>query len=71
MVSSTTKNTKKRKKEEEKKKNKRRSKRRKLGKLFLPDLEIQMRGGHEQQPQIAWETVVNDVKKLDVTVESG
>ena len=63
MVSSTTKNTK---EEEEKKKKKRRSKRRKLRKLFLPDLEIQMRGGHEQQSQIAWETVVNDVKKLDV-----
>ena len=43
-----------------KKKKKRRSKRRKLWKLFLPDLDTQMRGGHEQQPQIAWETVVND-----------
>ena len=47
--------------EEETKKKKRRSKRRKLGKLFLPDLETQMLGGHEQHPQIAWETVVNDV----------
>ena len=42
---------------------KRRSKTRKLGKLFLPDLETQMRSEHEQQTQIAWETVVNGVEK--------
>ena len=54
---------------EETKKKKRRSKRRKLRKLFLPDLETQMRGGHEQQPQIAWETVVNDVKKLVIWLD--
>ena len=54
-----------------KKKKKRRIKRRKLGKLFLPDLETQMRGGHEQQPQIAWETVVNDVKKLVIWLDLG
>ena len=65
MVSSTTKNTKK------KKKKKRRSNRRKLRKLFLPDLETQMRGGLEQQPQIAWETVVNDVKKLVIWLDLG
>ena len=30
-----------------------------------------MRGGHEQQPQIAWETVVNDVKKLVIWLDLG
>ena len=30
-----------------------------------------MRGGHEQQPQIAWETVVNDVKKLVIWFDLG
>ena len=74
MASSTTKNTKKKKKKKKKKnkkkkkkKKKRRSKRRKLRKLFLPDLETQIRGGHEQQPQIAWGTVVNDVKRYGLT----
>ena len=43
----------------------------KLRKLFLPDLETQMRGEHEQQPQIAWETVVNDVKKLVIWLDLG
>ena len=66
MISSTTKNKKKK-----KKKKKRRSKKWKLRKLFLPDLETQMRGGHEQQPQIAWETVVNDVKKLVIWLDLG
>ena len=62
---------KKKKKKEEEKKKKWRSKRSKLRKLFLPDLETQMRGGHEQQPQIAWETVVNDVKKLVIWLDLG
>ena len=30
-----------------------------------------MRGGHEQQPQIAWESVVNDVKKLVIWLDLG
>ena len=30
-----------------------------------------MRGGHEQQPQIAWETVLNDVKKLVIWLDLG
>ena len=30
-----------------------------------------MRGGHEQQPQIAWKTVVNDVKKLVIWLDLG
>ena len=30
-----------------------------------------MRGGHEQQPQIAWDTVVNDVKKLVIWLDLG
>ena len=63
MASSATKNTKKKKKP--------RSKRRKPRKLFLPDLETQMRGGHEQQPQIAWETMVNGVKKLVIWLDLG
>ena len=30
-----------------------------------------MRGGHEQQPQIAWETVVNDDEKLVILLDLG
>ena len=30
-----------------------------------------MRGEHEQQPQIAWETVVNDDEKLVIWLDLG
>ena len=30
-----------------------------------------MRGEHEQQPQIAWETLANDVKKLVIWLDLG
>ena len=30
-----------------------------------------MRGEHEQQTQIAWETVVNDVEKLVIWLDLG